>query len=38
METTVTKTWGPIVAGILDIVGGASASIGVIVASLGVLL
>ena len=37
METTVRKTWKPIVAGILDIVGGASGIIGSIVAILGIL-
>jgi len=37
MEATVQKTWKPIVAGILDIVGGASGLIGSIVAILGIM-
>ena len=37
MEATAQKTWKPIVAGILDIVGGASGFIGAIVALVGVL-
>ena len=37
MEVKAQKTWKPLVAGILDIVGGASGIIGSIVAILGIL-
>ena len=37
MEAGTQETWKPIVAGILDIVGGASGLIGSVVATLGIM-